>query len=52
MEATTIDTTIFGQSRKLIDADDKHPKIYYPKGVQLVSKYILDFKERSLNYSN
>lgn len=52
VEATTIDTAIFRQSRKLIVVDSKHPKIYYIEGAQPASKYILDFKERFLNYSN
>ncbi|MBO3810200.1 MAG: hypothetical protein FGF50_11505 [Candidatus Brockarchaeota archaeon] len=52
MEATVIDASSYRQCGKPIVPDNKYPKIYYPKNVNLTSKHVLDAKERVLNYSN
>jgi len=51
-ESTVIDPAFFRQCKELIVPDNKYSKIYSPKNVSVVSKQILDVRERILKYSD
>jgi len=51
-ELTVVDPSFFRECEKLLVTDRKNSRIYCPQNVRIVSKHILDKRERTLNYSN